>query len=244
MRTPLSSTISSTGRTSVAYSIVYSMPAQPPFFTPTRKPATGLSERAMIAFTRSAAASVSVKTLGLALAIPDFLSHRHGLANRLKHVERHARFIRHATRIPRRVEHKLHAHEAYAFHRADRILHPARHVASDGAPRRSQGHLHVDFPVVVDINPINEPKLININGDFGVVDRLQRGDDALRYVLQLFLGDRVIALELLGDLKRVGAWLRQILVQGRLLLIIPRRVLDGGLSVLHGLGHLRKRSAF
>ncbi len=32
---------------SAAYSIVYSMPAQPPFFTPTRKPATGVSARAM-----------------------------------------------------------------------------------------------------------------------------------------------------------------------------------------------------
>src|SRR5579872_1762300 len=39
------------------------MPAQPPFLTPTRKPAIGFSEPAMISVTRAAAASVRVKTL-------------------------------------------------------------------------------------------------------------------------------------------------------------------------------------
>src|SRR5690349_3529787 len=41
-RTPLSSTTSSSGETDSASSIVYDIPAQPPFLTPTRRPATGL----------------------------------------------------------------------------------------------------------------------------------------------------------------------------------------------------------
>jgi hypothetical protein len=50
------------------------MPAQPPFLTPTRKPAIGLSEAEMISRTRAAAASVSVITLNLELIDPIALS--------------------------------------------------------------------------------------------------------------------------------------------------------------------------
>jgi hypothetical protein len=42
--------------------MVYSMPAQPPFLTPTRTPATGRSARAITSLMRSAAASVSFIT--------------------------------------------------------------------------------------------------------------------------------------------------------------------------------------
>src|SRR5262245_24399907 len=45
------------------------MPAQPPFFTPTRTPANGLSAFAMIALMRSAAASVSRITWGRGRAL-------------------------------------------------------------------------------------------------------------------------------------------------------------------------------
>src|SRR5205085_12110358 len=62
--TPLSSTISSKGRFSSAHSIVYSIPAQPPFFTPTRRPAKGRSDLARISRSRADAVSVSVMTLG------------------------------------------------------------------------------------------------------------------------------------------------------------------------------------
>src|SRR5579863_9367511 len=50
------------------------MPAQPPFLTPTRRPATGLSEAAMVSRTRAAAASVSVITLNLERIDPIGLS--------------------------------------------------------------------------------------------------------------------------------------------------------------------------
>src|SRR5258707_12758013 len=44
------------------------MPAQPPFLTPTRTPAIGFSDLAMMALMRSAAASVSRITWGRGLA--------------------------------------------------------------------------------------------------------------------------------------------------------------------------------
>src|SRR5450432_540506 len=50
------------------------MPAQPPFFTPTRRPAIGFSDAEMISCTRAAAASVRVITLNLELFDPIRLS--------------------------------------------------------------------------------------------------------------------------------------------------------------------------
>src|ERR1044071_1325661 len=51
------------------YSMVYSMPAQPPFFTPTRSPATGRSDFAISSLIRVAAASERRITWGLGLAV-------------------------------------------------------------------------------------------------------------------------------------------------------------------------------
>src|SRR5262249_43222234 len=62
--TPLSSTISSLFLMSSAYSTVYDIPAQPPFFTPTRSPAIGLSERSVSSRILVAAASVRRITCG------------------------------------------------------------------------------------------------------------------------------------------------------------------------------------
>src|SRR5260370_20160782 len=62
--TPLSSTTSSVGRTSWAYSTVYDCPAQPPFLIPTRKPTISESARFVSSPIRCAAASVSFMTCG------------------------------------------------------------------------------------------------------------------------------------------------------------------------------------
>src|SRR5262249_39515450 len=64
--TPFSSTTSSCGPKLSAYCMVYSMPAQPPFFTPTRMPTIGSWELAVTWRMRSTAASDNVITgLGL-----------------------------------------------------------------------------------------------------------------------------------------------------------------------------------
>src|SRR5687767_2064287 len=113
------------------------MPAQPPFFTPTRRPATARSLRLMMSRTRSAALSVSVMTFGLVRrpaisTVPLCL---------LPHVQRHASLIRHSRMIPGRLEHEVNLYIVDALHRADGVFHPARHVAGDRAAGSGQGHV-------------------------------------------------------------------------------------------------------
>ena len=67
---PFSSIMSSAGSAFSTNSMVYSIPTQPAFFTPTRTPATGLPEPAMICLMRSAAASESVNIFGLFDILP------------------------------------------------------------------------------------------------------------------------------------------------------------------------------
>src|SRR5215216_4614765 len=155
--TPLSSTTSSSFSWRSAHSIVYSMPAQPPFFTPTRKPRTGRSLRFMISRTRSAAASVSVMTFGE--------GRRAGIGVSfvlLQHVQRHASFIRHARMIPGRLEHQIDLHAADTLDRGDGILHPSRHVARDRAARRGERHVNRHIAIFVDVDLVNEPELVDV----------------------------------------------------------------------------------
>src|SRR5262245_11426555 len=108
--------------------MVYSIPAQPPFLTPIRRADRGLSERAMRARIRAAAASVSRITWGRgrACTMISVLFLDSGL---LPHIEGDAGLIRHAAGIPRRIEHQIDLHVLDPRNRADRILDPARHVA-------------------------------------------------------------------------------------------------------------------
>ena len=68
-RAPLCSTTSSKGFCSAAQSSVYSMPAQPPFLTPMRRPAAPVPFSAVMALMRSAARSDSFITCGLGLGV-------------------------------------------------------------------------------------------------------------------------------------------------------------------------------
>src|SRR5262245_32968419 len=102
------------------------MPAQPPFFTPTRTPAIGLSAFAMIALMRSAAASVSRITWGRGRAVAIFQAilifgesrisespplsiwvRTRFVATISPHVQRGARLVRHAALLPGRVPHDV-----------------------------------------------------------------------------------------------------------------------------------------
>ena len=67
----------------------------------------------------------------------------------------------------------------------DGILHPARHVAGHRAARRRQRHVHLDIAVVVDIEPIDQAELVDIDGDLGIEDGLQRGDQIVLQPLEL-----------------------------------------------------------
>ena len=66
---PFCSTTSSNGFCSAAHSMVYSMPAQPPFLMPMRSPPVPAPFSARMALMRSAARSVSFITWGLGRAV-------------------------------------------------------------------------------------------------------------------------------------------------------------------------------
>src|SRR4029079_19706805 len=157
--------------------MVYSMPAQPPFFTPMRTPSISLPEAAESARRRSAAASVRLITCGRGLVMASSWgnSPAHSRATS-EHVEGKPRLVGHAGHVPGRIEHEFHLHLAHAGDRSDRVLHPDRNVSGNRAAGRRQRHVDLDVAVVIDIQPIDEAELVNIDGDFRIEDGLQGGD--------------------------------------------------------------------
>src|SRR5438105_9566454 len=115
------------------------MPAQPPFLTPTRNPATGRSTFAIKSLMRVAAVSLSRITcsFGLAVAIASLFSPSltHHMWSRSAHsatpsphVERHARFVGHSALVPRRIPDDVHGNFADAGHARHRILDHRRQL--------------------------------------------------------------------------------------------------------------------
>src|SRR5688572_19104958 len=135
------------------------MPAQPPFFTPTRTPANGLSAFAMIALMRSAAASVSRITWGRGRAVAMFqavlisgeskISETPTLsiwalgsvAATSPHVQRGARLVRHPALLPRRIPHDVDGHWADARDARHRVLHHDGKLLGRRTVRRGQSHI-------------------------------------------------------------------------------------------------------
>ena len=62
-----------------------------------------------------------------------------------------------------------------ARHGLDRVLHPFRHLARDRAGRRRQGHVDRDRAIIVDVDAVDQPELVDVGRYLGVVDGLQRG---------------------------------------------------------------------
>src|SRR6516162_138411 len=116
------------------------MPAQPPFFTPTRTAVIGRSALAMTALIRSAAASVSRITWGLGRATAIFISSARliaasierfvanyvmrGLCSRNSpHIQYGPGLVRHAARVPRRIPHDIHLGFTHARDTYHRVFH-------------------------------------------------------------------------------------------------------------------------
>src|SRR5262249_15638370 len=59
-----------------------------------------------------------------------------------------------------------------------------RHAAGNRAARGCQGHLDGDVAVRRNGDVVDEPELVNVNGDFRIVDRVQGVDDAEAQRLQ------------------------------------------------------------
>src|SRR6478736_3087026 len=169
--------------------MVYSMPAQPPFFTPMRKPVASLPDAVMSARMRLAAASVSVMSFGAVMVSTwdrlwlgsSPLSFR-TFRCPSEHIERKPRLVRHAARVPRRIEHEVDLHLPDTGDGGDGVLHPARHVTRHGAAWRGERHVHLDIAFGVDVEAIDEPKLVNVDRDLRVEHGLQRRD---KVVLEL-----------------------------------------------------------
>ena len=75
--------------------------------------------------------------------------------------------------IPRGIKHQVRLGAGYTGHGRNGVFNPARHVACHGAARGGQGHVDGDVAVIVDIHLIDEAQLLDINGNFPVVDGLE-----------------------------------------------------------------------
>src|SRR4029078_8133262 len=212
--TPLSSTTSSVGPTASAYSIVYSIPAQPPFFTPTRTPAMGLPACAITDLMRNAAASVSRITWGLGRGVVITSSSHHMEASdcRLPHMEHKPGFVRHPAGVPRRIPNDLHLGLLHTGNARHSILDHDRQVLRRRTVRRRERHVDFYATVVADIDLVNQPQLIDVGGDFRIVNGFQRRNDVIGQLVKLVRRKRRRA----GDRRGLRRFFRSWLILGRI----------------------------
>jgi putative tryptophan/tyrosine transport system substrate-binding protein len=88
-----------------------------------------------------------------------------------------AYFIRHSARIPRRIPHDVDLDLADARHASDRVLHHDRQLLRGGAVGRGERHVDGHRAVVGDIDLVDQADLVDVGGNFGIVDGLERADD-------------------------------------------------------------------
>src|SRR5215208_3725617 len=167
------------------------MPAQPPFLTPTRTAVMEPCAFAITSLMRAAAASVSRITWGRGRGSAMALSSRGGGESvpydvifpardaTLPHVQRQPRLVAHAARVPGRIPDHVDLDLAHPRHAGDGILHHLRQFLRRRTIRR--GHRHVDGhrAVVRDVDPVDQTDLVDVGGDFWVVNRLEGRDDAV-----------------------------------------------------------------
>src|SRR5271163_984198 len=110
-----------------------------------------------------------------------------GIRSPSPHVERDSRLFRHAALVPWRVERHGDPDARDAGDGANGIFHPARHLARHRTARCGQRHLDGDEAVVVDVDVVDEAELVNVGGNLGVIDRLQRGDDLIGQLVEFGL---------------------------------------------------------
>ena len=81
-----------------------------------------------------------------------------------------------------------------------RGLDPARHLARHGAARRRQRHVDGDELRIVDLDLVDEPQLVDVDRDLGIVDGLERRHEPFGDLIELGGRDRGGRL----DLRQVG----------------------------------------
>src|ERR1051326_6154983 len=169
------------------------MPAQPPFLTPTRTAAIGRSVFAITALMRSAAASVRRITWGLGrgaamsrLLVRDVIAcliyvvaYQSATQGTSPHIQHRARLVRHAARVPRRIPDDVDLGLAHASDTGDRIFDLARQLGRRRTVRRGQCHIDMHGAIIVDVDFVDQPELVNVGRNFRIVDRLDRGNDVI-----------------------------------------------------------------
>src|SRR6266853_2323934 len=164
------------------------MPAQPPFFTPTRMPAIGRSDLPMMSRMRPAAASDSRITWGLGRGVgpgmailpsppSSALGPKRGLSLNViisPHVQHHPRLVGHPARFPGRIPYHFDGYRPDAWNARRRIFHHAGKLLRGRAVRRGQGHVDGDGAIVADVDLVDQAELVDVGRDFGIVDRLER----------------------------------------------------------------------
>src|ERR1700688_3742096 len=87
--------------------------------------------------------------------------------------------FRHHRRVPDRVPDHLDLGPGDAGHALDPVLHLSRQRAGDRTAGGGQGHLDLHPPAGLDVEVVDQPHLVDVDGDLRIVDGLQRLDDAV-----------------------------------------------------------------
>src|SRR5882757_2818888 len=186
---------------------------------PTRSPTISESARLVSSVIRCAAASVSFITCGrgrgfgldtgvgeagvmsVMWSIPKANQCRlfsREQANASPHIEDEARLVGHPVRRPRRLPDQIDVDQADAGNAGDRVLHHRRQFPRRRAVWRRQRHLDVHGAVVLDVDLVDQTKLIDVSRNFRIEHGLQRGDDFAAEPLGLLRRQRRIGLHVAG----------------------------------------------
>src|SRR5882724_6080469 len=176
---------------------------------PTRRPTISESARLVSSVMRCAAASVSFMTCGrgrgleagkgeagvmsVMWSIPaanQCQSSSRKAVNASPHIEDEAGLVGHPIRRPCRFPHQIDIDDADAGYAGDGVLHHGRQFARRRAIRRGQRHHDVDGAVVLEVDLVDQAKLVDVGRDFRVEYRLQGSNDLGAQALGLFRRQR------------------------------------------------------
>src|SRR5690606_12771314 len=147
---------------------------------------------------------------------------------RLQHTQFEPGLIAHLGRIPRRIPNQRDFRVAHARYRQDPHLDFAGHGFGDRAVRGSQRHRHFDIVLFRHLDTVDQPEIVDVHRDLGIVDALQRLDHTFveraagghGVVRRRLLREEPFQVVLLAAELRVGRFLARILDAG------PGRGLD------------------
>ena len=100
----------------------------------------------------------------------------------LEHPELELRLFAHAVGRPRWIEDQFDRDALYPLDGSNGVFDFIHQFLCHGAARGGKGHNEEHLPLVGHLNGVNQPKVVDIAGDFGVVDRLEYLHEVALYV--------------------------------------------------------------